>query len=143
MKVGIASDHHGYEKKKKIIEYLEKKQYTVVDYGCNKEEIVDYPKYAFKVGNDLKNKEIDLGILLCGTGIGMSIACNKVKHVFCAKVSSKEEAKLARNHNFANAMALSSSMPFMKMKQVVDTFLTSSPSSEERHVKRVKMIDEY
>ena len=143
MKIGIATDHHGIEIKEELINYLKEKDDEAIDYGTKGTEMVDYPEFAFKVGEAVAHNEIDYGILLCGTGIGMSIACNKVKHVFCAKVSNKKEAQLARNHNFANAMALSSSMPFLQMKQVVDTFLTSLPSTEERHIKRVQMIDEY
>ena len=90
MKVGIASDHRGYALKQKLLEEL-KKTYEMIDYGTNNEESTDYPIYAFRLGEQI-GKEIDKGILICGTGIGISIAANKVKGVRCAKVSTKEEA---------------------------------------------------
>ncbi len=140
MKIGIASDHRGVILKEKIKNYLNSK-YQIIDYGTNSIESVDYPQYAYKIGEAVHDKKIDLGILICGTGIGMSIACNKVKGVRCAKVNDKEEAFLARNHNNANVIALSEKIT--DYKEIIDTFLTTNFSDEEKHHRRVEMIDNY
>lgn len=140
MKIGIASDHRGVILKEKIKNYLNEK-YKIIDYGTNSIESVDYPEYAFKVGEDIRDNKIDLGILICGTGIGMSIACNKVKKVRCAKVTTKEEAFLARSHNNANVIALSENTS--NYKEIIDTFLTTESSKEEKHQRRVEMINNY
>lgn len=140
MKIGIASDHRGVILKEKIKNYLNDR-YQIIDYGTNSIESVDYPQYAYKIGESIKDNKIDLGILICGTGIGMSIACNKVKKVRCAKVSTKEEAFLARSHNNANVIALSENV--INYKEIVETFLTSDFSNEEKHRRRVEMIDNY
>ena len=140
MKIGIASDHRGVILKEKIKNYLNNR-YQIIDYGTNSIESVDYPQYAYKIGESLRDKKIDLGILICGTGIGMSIACNKVKGVRCAKVNDKEEAFLARSHNNANVIALSEKTT--DYKEIIDTFLTTNFSDEEKHHRRVEMIDNY
>ena len=140
MKIGIASDHRGVILKEKIKNYLNNR-YQIIDYGTNSIESVDYPQYAYKIGEAVHDKKIDLGILICGTGIGMSIACNKVKGVRCAKVNDKEEAFLARSHNNANVIALSEKTT--DYKEIIDTFLTTNFSDEEKHHRRVEMIDNY
>lgn len=140
MKIGIASDHRGVILKEKIKNYLNDK-YKIIDYGTNSIESVDYPEYAFKIGESIKDNKIDFGILICGTGIGMSIACNKVKKVRCAKVTTKEEAFLARSHNNANVIALSENTS--NYKEIIDTFLTTESSKEEKHQRRVEMINNY
>ena len=140
MKIGIASDHRGVILKEKIKNYLNEK-YKIIDYGTNSIESVDYPEYAFKIGESIKDNKIDFGILICGTGIGMSIACNKVKKVRCAKVTTKEEAFLARSHNNANVIALSENTS--NYKEIIDTFLTTEDSKEEKHQRRIEMINNY
>lgn len=143
MKIGIATDHHGVIVKRRLIHYLEKQGYTIVNYGTDTKQAVDYPIYAFKVGEAVATGEIDFGILLCGSGIGMSIACNKVKGVRCAKVSTIKEARLSRYHNGANVIAMSSSISYVKMKKMVEVFLNTNLSKEERHYKRVELINHY
>ena len=140
MKIGIASDHRGVILKEKIKNYLNDR-YQIIDYGTNSIESVDYPQYAYKIGESVRDNKIDFGILICGTGIGMSIACNKVKKVRCAKVTTKEEAFLARSHNNANVIALSENTN--NYKEIIDTFLTTDFSNEEKHRRRVEMIDNY
>ncbi len=140
MKIGIASDHRGVILKEKIKNYLNDR-YQIIDFGTNSIESVDYPQYAYKIGESVRDNKIDLGILICGTGIGMSIACNKVKKVRCAKVTTKEEAFLARSHNNANVIALSENVT--NYKEIIDTFLTTDFSKEEKHQRRVEMIDNY
>jgi len=143
MKIGIASDHRGVLIKKKLKSYLEALNYEVIDYGTNSLESVHYPEFAFKVGEEVAHNNIEYGILLCGTGIGMSIACNKVKGVRCAKVDSKNDAYYARCHNNANVIALRSDFEMSLMKEIIKTFLETEFSNEERHSKRVEMIDKY
>lgn len=143
MIIGIANDHRGVKRKKEIVNFLEKKGYEIVDFGTNTEESVDYPKFAFELGENISNKKIDMGILLCGTGIGMSIAVNKVKDVRCARIDSIKDAKITREHNDANVLAISSELNIFKTKRIVDTFLTTSFSNEERHIKRIEMISKY
>lgn len=139
--IGIASDHRGYEIKNKLIEYLNKKGNKIIDYGTNSNESTDYPIYAFKVGEAIKNNEIDLGILICGTGIGMSIACNKIKNVRCAKVSSIEEAILSKQHNNANVIAISANVE--NLYEIIDKFIETKFLNEEKHRNRVDMINNY
>lgn len=143
MKIAIANDHNGVNIKTMLKEYLEELGYEVLDFGSNTSESVDYPNYAFKVGKSVANKESDLGILICGTGIGMSIACNKVKGVRCAKVSNLEEAILSKQHNNANVIALSSHLSESDLKEITKTFIETNFSNEERHIRRNNLIDNY
>ena len=142
-KIGIASDHRGYNLKQKLTKYLNKKGYTVIDYGCDDTESHDYPEYGFKLGEAIKDKKIDKGIAICGSGIGISIACNKIKGVRCAKVNNTKEAKYTRLDNDANAIALNGNMHLFKAKDIVDTFLNTKFSNEPRHIKRIEMLDKY
>lgn len=141
--IGIGSDHGGFQLKEKIIEYLKEQNIVYIDYGTINEDSVDYPKYAFKVGEAIKNKEIKYGILICTTGIGMCIACNKVKGIRCAKVDNVKEAYLTRFHNNANVLALSSTHSLEETKEIVKTFLETEFSNEERHIRRINMIQKY
>ena len=143
MKIAIANDHRGYQFKIKLVKYLTKKGHEVIDLGCNSTTSADYPIYGFELGEMIARHEADLGIALCGTGIGISIACNKVKGIRCAKASNVKEAELARLHNDANILALSSSMPFFKVLDIVDVFLNTSFSEVSRHKARIEQITEY
>ncbi len=107
MTIGIANDHQGTKIKHEIVNFLKQNNYDVINYGTDEEESVNYPTYAFKLCEDI-NKKTDFGILICKTGIGMSMAANKVHNIRCAKVSTIEEAKLTREHNNANVIALAS-----------------------------------
>lgn len=141
MNIGIANDHRGFELKQKITNFLKEKGYNIIDYGTDSENSVDYPTYAFKVGEAVRDGEISLGILICGTGIGMSIACNKVKKVRCSKVNSVNEAVLTRQHNNANVIALSEDVA--NALEIVEAFITTDFSNEEKHLRRVEMISNY
>ena len=143
MKIGIATDHRGVDVKQKLINYLESEGYNVVDYGTNSEDAVDYPDYAFKVGEAVANKEIDFGVLICNTGIGMSIAANKVKKVRCARVLDEYDAKMTRIDNDANVIALSSRVDIEKLKSILKVFLETPHNSEERHDRRISKINNY
>lgn len=142
MKIGIASDHRGYKLKKKLISYLTKKKYEVIDLGTNSKDSVDYPDFALKLANSVLNKEVDQGIAICGTGIGISIACNKIDGIRCAKVDSPKEARLAKLDNDANVIALNGSMMSYKAKDILDVYLKTQFSNLERHIKRLEKIKE-
>ena len=143
MKIAITSDHRGYPLKTELIKYLTKKNYEIVDMGTNSTEMVDYPEYAFKLGESVANKEVDFGIVVCGTGIGISIACNKVIGVRCAKVDNVKEAELTRKDNDANVLALNGSMPLYRAKDIVDTFFKTEFTNVERYINRINAISEY
>ena len=142
MKIGFASDHRGYQLKKYLIEELEKK-YEIEDDGTYSEESVDYPDYAFILGENVVNKNVDFGVAICGSGIGISIACNKVKGIFCAKVSNKEEAYYTRNDNNSNIVAFSEKTNKEEALEIVKTFVETPFSNEERHLRRINKIKEY
>lgn len=143
MKIGIASDHQGYKLKTKLIAYLKNKNIEVIDYGTNNEESTDYPDYAFKIGEEINNNNISKGILICGSGIGMSIACNKVKGIRCAKVDNVEEAYMTRKDNDANVIALSKKVSFWTSKKIINTFLNTDYANIERYNRRLDKIKEY
>lgn len=143
MKIGITNDHRGLVLKQTLTNYLENKGYNIIDYGTDSDDSVDYPDYAFKLGKSLQTKDVDLGIAICGTGIGMDIALNKVKGIRCAKASNEEEAILARSHNDANALALSAKISSDIAKDIVDKFINTNFSNDKRHIERIQKIKEY
>lgn len=142
MKVGIATDHNGVEQKIELIYYINSLGYDVIDYSKDNTPIDDYPDFASRVSKGIISKEIDLGILMCGTGIGMSIAANKYKGVRCAKVSSFDEARLSKEHNNANVIALSYKEDMNNLKEMIKVFLSTKFSNEERHQRRIEKITE-
>lgn len=142
MKIGIGSDHAGYKVKEEIINYL-KNTYEVIDYGTFNEESTDYPIYAFKVGESVINNQINFGILICYTGIGMSIACNKIKGIRCAKVDNVKESQLTRMHNNSNVISISALKDIEQVKEIITTFLETDFLNGERHMRRINLIDEY
>ena len=143
MRIGIANDHNGVSLKKELIKFLTELGYETKNYGTDTEVSVDYPLYAFKVGEAINNQEIDLGILICHTGIGMSIAANKIKNVRCAKVDNIEEAFMTRSHNDSNILDLSDSKNIDEVRKIVKTFLETPFSKEERHMRRIDLINNY
>ena len=143
MKIAIASDHRGVEYKKEIIEYLNSKNYIVVDCSPENTPTDDYPDFAFKVCEKVVNKEADIGILLCRTGIGMSIAANKVKGIRCAKINSKDDAILSRNDNGANVMAFNYTEDMNHIKEYIDAFINAEVINDDRHQRRVNKIIAY
>ena len=142
-KIGIASDHRGYKMKQKLTKYLNEKGYTVVDYGGDGIDGDDYPEFGFALGKAIKTKEVEKGIAICGSGIGISIACNKVPTVRCAKVTNTKETKWARNDNDANIIAISAKMPTFRAKDIIDVFLKVQFSGEERHQRRIDALNKY
>ncbi len=142
MKLGITNDHRGYKLKVELLEKL-KLNYEVIDYGATSTESVDYPDYAFKLGEALTNNEIDFGIAICGSGIGISIACNKVKGIRAARVTNIEDVLETRNDNDANIICLNEKMNANDAYNLIITFITTPFSIEERHIRRVNKIKAY
>lgn len=133
MNIGITNDHRGLQAKHFLTEYLETLGYNIIDYGTDKEEPADFPDFAKKLGLGIISNEVDLGIAICGTGIGMSIALNKMKGIYCAKVSTKSEAALCKSHNNANVIAISEEMDKELMKEVIKTFVETPFSNIDRY----------
>lgn len=141
--IAIACDHGGYELKLEIIKYLEQEKIPYQDFGTNSTEAVDYPVYARKVTAAIKSGECDKGILICGTGIGISITANREPGIRAALCSDCFSAEATRLHNDANVLAMGGRVvgPGLAVK-IVDTFLNTEFSGAERHQRRINMIDE-
>lgn len=142
IKIAISSDHHGVEMKNKITKYLTKKSYEVLDLGPSTNDAVDYPIYAKMVANAVKNKEANMGIVICKTGIGVSIACNRIKGIRCARVTDKRDAVHTREDNDANVLALDSETRMYKIYDILDAFLKTPFSNLERHKRRIEELDD-
>lgn len=141
MKIAIASDHAGNKLKEKLKEYLEEIGYKVVDFGTYSEGTVDYPDFALKVAKVVGNKKFKMGILICGTGIGMSIAANKVKGVRASVCWNEKTAELSRKHNDSNVLCLGARLlKWNEVKKIVDIWLNTK-FKHGRHLRRVKKID--
>ena len=143
MKIGIGNDHHGVHLKQVISKYLVQQGYEVINFGTDTTENVDYTTYAFQIGEAVRDHKIDYGILICGSGIGMSIACNKVCHVRCAKVNNIHEVEMTRRDNNANVMALGETISDDLALDMVKTFLNTPFMNHERYQRRIKEIDDY
>jgi len=141
MKIAIASDHGGFALKEQVKAHLTERNLEVLDLGTHSEESVDYPAYGKACGEAVVNGEADLGIVVCGTGIGISIACNKVKGVRCGLCTSVEMAHLTKQHNNANVLALGgrTTAPELAMA-IVDEWLDTEFEGG-RHQRRVDMLD--
>ncbi|MDP9267384.1 MAG: ribose 5-phosphate isomerase B [Acidobacteriota bacterium] len=140
MKISIGADHAGYELKEKLKQRLAQEGVQVDDEGTVSTESVDYPDYARKVGEKVAAKQAELGLLVCGSGIGMAIAANKVPGVRAASVSSEQEAGLSRDHNDANVLAIGARfLDEKKAWAIVEKFL-HTPFAGGRHQRRVDKI---
>ena len=140
MKIAIGNDHAAVEMKNHIVKYLEAKGYEMVNFGTDTNESCDYPLYGKKVADAIKNGECELGILICGTGIGISLAANKVKGIRAAVCSEGYSARLTRQHNNANIIAFGTRVVDEKTAEnIVDEFLNAEYEGG-RHQKRVDMI---
>lgn len=140
MKIGIGNDHAAVAMKNDIVEYLKEKGYEVVNYGTDTSESCNYPEYGEKVGRAVASGEVDLGILICGTGVGISLAANKVKGVRAVVCSEPYSAKLSRQHNNTNILAFGARVIGIEMaKMIVDEWL-GAEFLGGRHQKRVDMI---
>lgn len=139
MKLGFASDHRGYTLKEELKKYFEN-NYEIVDCGTNSMDSCDYPIYAYKLGKLIVNKDISFGIAICGSGIGISIACNKIKGVYCAKVSNKEEALYTRLDNNTNCVAFGENTKLEDAISIIETFINTEFSNLEKHNRRIKIV---
>ena len=140
MKIGIGNDHAAVDMKNQVVEYLEGKGYEVVNFGTDTYESCNYPEYGEKVGRAVAAGDADLGILICGTGVGISLAANKVKGVRAVVCSEPYSAKLSRQHNNTNILAFGARVIGIELaKMIIDEWL-SVEFEGGRHQTRVDMI---
>ena len=141
--IALGCDHGGYELMQEVKKHLEERGLEYKDFGCNGPESVDYPVYGKKVAQAIVDGECEKGILICGTGIGISIAANKVKGIRAAVCGDCFSAEATRLHNDANIVALGARVtgPGLAVR-IVDTFLHTDFSGVDRHIRRVEMIEE-
>lgn len=142
MKAYITNDHHGVSLKIFIINYLKQKNIEVENFGTDSTDPVDYPLYAEKMCKTVLKDPQSFGIGICGTGIGISIACNKIKGIRAAKVVNPTEAALAKAHNNANVLALSAHMDYDIVGKILDEFINTIYTAEKRHARRLEQISE-
>lgn len=141
--IALGSDHGGYGLKQEIIRYLEEKGIEYKDYGCYDERPCDYPVYGKKAAQAVASGECEKGILICGTGIGISIAANKVKGIRAALCHDVFSAKATREHNDANMLAMGARVvgPGLAL-MIVDTFLNTEFSHAERHQNHIDQLED-
>lgn len=141
--IALGSDHGGFSLKQEIITYLNEQNLEFKDYGCFNEEACDYPIYGKSVANAVVSGECDKGIIICGTGIGISIAANKIKGVRAALCSDCFSAEATRLHNDANILAMGARVVGSGLAiKIVDTFLNTEFSDDERHKNRISLIED-
>lgn len=142
MKIALGADHAGFELKEKIKQHLVASGIEVQDKGTHSGDSVDYPDFARKVGEDVVAKRADLGILVCGTGIGMSMSANKVAGIRAANVSTEFEAQMAREHNDANVLAIGGRIVAFGLADEIVALWLSTAFEGGRHQRRVDQIAE-
>lgn len=141
MKIALGSDHGGYQLKENLKECLMELNVEYVDFGCENEKSVDYPDIGFKVAIEVKSEKYDRGILICGTGIGMSVVANKVRGIRAALCHNEFTARCAREHNDANILVLGGKVIGSGLaKEIVKVWLNTKFSQEERHINRLTKI---
>lgn len=142
MKIGIGNDHAAVDLKNTIVEYLKSRNIEVVDFGTNEKTSTDYPKYGRKVANAVVNGEIDGGILICGTGVGISLAANKVKGIRACVCSEPYTARLSKQHNNSNIIAFGARVVGEGLATMIVEAWLDAEYEGGRHQKRVDMIEE-
>ena len=141
--IALGCDHGGYELMQEVKKHLEERDLEYKDYGCNGPESVDYPVYGKKVAEAIVNGECENGILICGTGIGISITANKFKGIRAALCSDTFSAHATREHNDANILAMGARVVGEGLAlDIVDTFLETEFSNDERHIRRINQIED-
>ena len=141
--IALGCDHGGFELKQEVIQYLKANQIEYKDYGCYDTASVDYPVYARKVAKVILDGEAEKGILICGTGIGISIAANRIKGIRAALCSDCSSAQATREHNDANILCMGGRVVGAGLAiKIVDTFLHTEFSNDERHIRRIDLIEE-
>lgn len=140
--IALGCDHGGYDLMQEVIKHLEDRNIEYQYFGVDQKESCDYPLFAKKVAHAVVNKECELGILICGTGIGISIAANKIQGIRCALCHDVFSAEATKEHNDANILAMGGRVvgPGLALK-IVDTFLDTPFSQDERHIRRISMIE--
>ena len=141
MTLAFASDHRGYKLKEELVKYYDTKVETI-DCGTYNDISCDYPDYAFKLGKIVATKNADFGVAICGTGIGISIACNKVKGIRCAKIDNKVDAEFSKRHNNANILAISANKKIEEIIEFIDIY-NNSTFEKGRHQERLNMIVDF
>ena len=142
IRLGFASDHRGYDLKEQLLKYFKKKEdiLDITDCGTDSSASVDYPDFAYILGREIQSNNIDFGIAICGSGIGIGIALNKMKGVYCAKVNNALEARYTRLDNNTNCVSFSGDTKLDDAIMIVDTFIHTEFSREERHQRRIDKI---
>lgn len=141
MRIALGSDHGGYQLKENLKKYLKELNVEYVDFGCESEESIDYPDIGFNVATEVKSGKYDRGILICGTGIGMSVVANKVRGIRAALCYNEFTARCAREHNDANILVLGGRVIGSGLaKEIVKIWLNTKFCQEERHINRLNKI---
>ncbi len=140
MKIGIGSDHAGYRLKEELKKHLRKEGYDVIDFGSKSSKSTDYPQYGLKVAEAVGKKEVERGILLCGTGLGMAIVANKIKGVRAACCNDLFSARLSRLHNDANVLTLGGRILAFEFAWEIVTLWLETPFSRGKHSRRINQI---
>lgn len=144
MKIALAADHGGFELKNILCDYLKEKGHSVTDLGTNSPESVDYPDYAVLCAKEVTEKNVDFGILVCGTGVGISIAANKIEGIRCGLCPSPEIAALVKQHNNANVIALGGRFTSPSLaKEIVDSYMEAEfeGSRHQRRIDKISMLE--
>jgi len=143
MKFAIGSDHRGYNLKENIKEYLKLQKYSFKDVGTDSTTSVDYPDYAQKVGNLVSERKVNYGILICGSGIGVSIAANKIRNIRAVNATSPEIADMSRRHNNANIICFGADfIDIVKAEEYLNIFINTPFEGGERHERRIQKIND-
>jgi len=140
MKIAVGSDHRGFGVKQKVVELVRRLGHEVVDLGTGNEDAVDYPDFAYRVGSAISEQQVDRGILICGTGIGMSMAANKIRGVRAALCHDDVTAEMSRRHNDANVMCLSADLLGDRIIERMIQIWLSTQFEGGRHARRVDKI---
>lgn len=143
MKVFIACDHLGVEIKRELINYLSNKSIDIREIGLENNDLDDYPDFAFKLGELVRNDNDNIGILICGNGVGISIAANKVKGIRCVRAVNSDDAFKGRSHNGANVVAVGANLGIDLIKEIIDTFINTDKPSLDRYLRRINKIINY
>jgi ribose 5-phosphate isomerase B len=140
--IALAADHGGVDYKNRIATMLRSDGYEIIDFGVHSTESADYPDYARQAAEAVSRGEADKAIIVCGSGIGVSIVANKSHGVRAANCTSPEMARLAREHNHANVLTIGERLvDWETAREIVETFLQTPPSTDERHLRRVGKIE--
>ena len=140
--IALGSDHGGYDLKMEVIRYLEEKNIAYKDFGCLDKSSCDYPEFGRAAAMAVANGECEKGIVICTTGIGISISANKVSGVRCALCADTLSAKMTRLHNNSNMLAMGAGIVGANLAiEIVDTFLNTEFSNDERHIRRINKIE--